>query len=196
MIQIRADAMQEAVPVGQGAMAAVTKQDAETVKALCEEVDGYVIPVNYNCPGQIVVSGENDAVDQLIAIAKSRKIRTVKLAVSAPFHCAMMAPASERLAKAFQTISFNKASIPCYSNVDALPYAEDVDVSAQLCVQAQSPVLWEQTLRNMAADGVDVFVEVGPGTTLSKFVTKTLGEVKVYSVNSLDGLKNCVTEMG
>ena len=195
VIQIRADAMQEAVPVGQGAMAAVAKQDAETVKALCDEAGGYVIPVNYNCPGQIVVSGENDAVDDLIRIAKSRKIRTVKLAVSAPFHCALMAPAAEKLAEAFKTISFNDPVLPCYSNVDAKPYAEDADVASQLCIQAKSPVLWEQTLRNMAADGVDVFVEVGPGTTLSKFVTKTLGEVKSFSVNSLEVLTACVEEL-
>ncbi len=192
IIQIRADAMQEAVPVGKGAMAAVTKQDVETVKALCDEVDGYVIPVNFNCPGQIVVSGENDAVDKLIEIAKSRKIRTVKLAVSAPFHCALMSPASEKLAEAFKTISFNKPTLPCYSNVDAKPYAADKDVAKQLCIQAQSPVLWEQTIRNMAEDGVDVFVEVGPGTTLSKFVSKTLCEVKIFSVNSLEGLKVCI----
>jgi len=192
IIQIRADAMQEAVPVGQGAMAAVTKQDAETVRALCDEAEGYVIPVNYNCPGQIVVSGENDAVDRLIEIAKSRKIRTVKLAVSAPFHCALMAPASEKLAEAFKTVAFSKPHLPCYSNVDAKPYAEDADVAGQLCAQAKSPVLWEQTLRNMAEDGVDVFVEVGPGTTLSKFVSKTLGEVKIFSVNSLEGLNACI----
>ena len=192
VIQIRADAMQDAVPVGQGAMAAVTKQDAETVQALCDEVEGYVIPVNYNCPGQIVVSGENDAVDRLIELAKSRKIRTVKLAVSAPFHCAMMNPASEKLAEAFRTISFGKPEIPCYSNVDAKPYGENTDAAAQLCLQAKSPVLWEQTLRNLAADGFDTFVEVGPGTTLSKFVAKTLGEeVKIYSVNSLEGLQQC-----
>jgi len=195
IIQIRADAMQEAVPVGRGAMAAVTKQNAETVQALCNEVDGYVIPVNYNCPGQIVVSGENEAVDQLIAIAKERKIRTVKLAVSAPFHCELMAPASEKLAEAFRTITFNKPTLSCYSNVDAKPYTEDTDIAKQLCLQAKSPVLWEQTLRNMAADGVDVFIEIGPGTTLSKFVSRTLSDVKAYNVNSLEELKNTVQKV-
>ena len=195
VIQIRADAMQDAVPVGQGAMAAVMKQDAETVKALCDEVDGYVIPVNYNCPGQIVVSGENDAVDRLMEIAKERKIRTVKLAVSAPFHCAMMSPASEKLAEAFKEITFGKTQLPCYSNVDAAPYREDADVAAQLCRQAKSPVLWEQTIRNMAADGVDTFVEVGPGTTLSKFVAKTLGEeARIYSINSAEALNQYLEE--
>ncbi len=195
VIQIRADAMQEAVPVGQGAMAAVMKQDAETVKALCEEAEGYVIPVNFNCPGQIVVSGENDAVDKLIEIAKGKGIRSVKLAVSAPFHCAMMGPAAEKLAEAFKTISFGRPAIPCYSNVDAIPYKEDADVAAQLCRQAESPVLWEQTLRNMAADGVDTYVEVGPGTTLSKFVSKTLGEVNIYSINSLEALNTFKEDM-
>ncbi len=96
VIQIRADAMQEAVPVVEGGMAAVTKQDAETVKALCDAVDGYVIPVNYNCPGQIVVSGTMDAVDKLVALAKERKIRALKLPVSAPFDCALTAPAERR----------------------------------------------------------------------------------------------------
>ena len=103
-----------------------------------------------------------------------------------------MAPASEKLAEAFKTIAFHKPALPCYSNVDAKPYAEDADVADQLCTQAKSPVLWEQTLRNMAEDGVDVFVEVGPGTTLSKFVSKTLGEVKIYCVNSLEGLNDCI----
>ncbi len=188
VIQIRADAMQEAVPVGRGAMAAVMKQDAETVKSLCDAAEGYVIPVNFNCPGQIVISGETGAVDSLLALAKERKIRCVKLPVSAPFHCALMAPASEKLAEAFQTISFGKPEIPCYSNVDALPYREDADVAAQLCLQAKSPVLWEQTLRNMAEDGVDTFVEVGPGTTLSKFVEKTLSDVRIVSINSLESM--------
>ena len=196
IIQIRADAMQEAVPVGEGAMAAVMKQDAEAVQALCNEVEGYVIPVNYNCPGQIVVSGENGAVDKLIELAKERKIRTVKLAVSAPFHCAMMKPAADKLAEAFKNIDIKKTQLPCYSNVDALPYKEDADIAAQLCVQAKSPVYWEQSIRNMAADGVDIFVEVGPGTTLSKFVSKTIEEAKVYSVNSVDGLNQFIEEMG
>lgn len=188
VIQIRADAMQEAVPVGKGAMAAVMKQDADTVKALCDAADGYVIPVNYNCPGQIVISGETAGVDSFIALAKERKIRTVKLPVSAPFHCALMAPASEKLAEAFKTVRFTKPTLPCYSNVDALPYREDVDIAAQLCMQAKSPVLWEQTLRNMKKDGVNVFVEIGPGNTLSKFVAKTLEDAYVVNIDSMESV--------
>ncbi len=195
LIQIRADAMQQAVPVGEGGMAAVMRQDAKSVQALCGEIDGYVVPVNYNCPGQIVVSGSMAAVDALVALAKSRKIRAMKLAVSAPFHCEMMAPASEKLAEAFKSVRFGRPSIPCYSNVDALPYREDADIGAQLCLQAKSPVLWEQTLRNMYSDGIRIFIEIGPGTTLSKFVERTLEDVRIYSVNSREGMDRCVREV-
>lgn len=195
VIQIRADAMQAAVPIGEGAMAAIMKLDAGSVEVLCKETGGYVVPVNFNCPGQIVVSGENNAVDRLIEIAKERKIRAIKLAVSAPFHCKMMAPASEKLAEAFRDIVFAKTKIPCYSNVDARPYKDSANIAAQLCLQAKSPVYWEQTIRNMVQDGVDVFVEIGPGTTLSKFVAKTIAAAVIYNVNSLETLNRFVEEM-
>lgn len=174
IIQIRADAMQDACPVGKGGMAAITKQDAETVQNLCDEAEGYVVPVNFNCPGQIVISGEADAVDQVCTIAKSRKIRAVKLPVSVPSHCALMSPAADKLAEAFKTVAFHAPALPCYSDVDALPYTKETDVAEQLCRQVQSPVLWEKLLRNLYADGVRNFVEIGPGSTLSKFVSKTL----------------------
>lgn len=188
IIQIRADAMQNACPVGKGAMAAITKQDAATVQTLCDEAEGYVVPVNYNCPGQIVVSGEAEAVDQVCALAKSRKIRAIKLSVSVPSHCALMAPAAEKLAETFKTVDFQIPVLPCYSDVDAQPYTQDTDVASQLCKQVQSPVLWEQVMRNMYADGVRAFVEIGPGSTLTSFVKKTLENVEMFSVNSLEGL--------
>lgn len=191
IIQIRADAMQDACPVGKGGMAAITKQDAESVQGLCDEAEGYVVPVNFNCPGQIVVSGEADAVDQVCAIAKSRKIRAIKLSVSVPSHCALMAPAADKLAETFKTFDFRAPGIPCYSDVDALPYAQDADVASRLCKQVQSPVLWEQVLKNMYADGVRTFVEIGPGSTLTSFVKKTLEDVEMFSVNAweaIDGL--------
>ena len=186
VIQIRADAMQAACPVGEGGMAAITKQNADTVQALCDEAEGYVVPVNFNCPGQIVVSGEADAVDQVCAIAKSRKIRAVKLAVSVPSHCALMAPAAEKLAETFKTVSFHAPALPVYSDVDALSYRPDADIAEQLCKQVQSPVLWEQLLRNMYADGVRIFVEIGPGSTLTSFVKKTLGTDDVCMLNVAD----------
>ena len=195
VIQIRADAMQEAVPVGKGGMAAVMKRSKDEVEALCKEAGGYVIPVNFNCPGQIVVSGEMEAVDRLVRIAMDRKIRVIKLPVSAPFHCAMMEPASRKLEAAFGKISFQTPVIPCYSNVDARPYKVGASIAQQLCLQAKSPVLWEQTIRQMNDDGITTFIELGPGTTLSKFVKKTLDNARIFNVNSVDTLNETVNNL-
>lgn len=198
VIQIRADAMQDACPVGKGGMAAITKQDVSTIQALCDEADGYVVPVNFNCPGQIVVSGEDKAVDQVCASAKSRKIRAIKLPVSVPSHCALMKPAADKLAEVFKTVSFQPVSIACYSDVDALPYRPDADIAAQLWQQVQSPVLWEQTLRNMHQDGIDTFVEVGPGTTLSSFVKKTFTgdeDIRILNVSDQESLVSTICEL-
>ena len=192
VIQIRADAMQEAVPVGKGGMAAVMKLSKEEVESLCKEVGGYVIPVNFNCPGQIVVSGEMAAVDRLVEIAMGRKLRVMKLPVSAPFHCAMMEPASRKLEVAFKEIAFKTPVIPCYSNVDAMPYKDGNGIAQQLCLQAKSPVLWEQTIRQLHDDGVTTFIELGPGNTLSKFVKKTLEDVRIFNVNSVETLNETV----
>ena len=192
VIQIRADAMQEAVPVGKGGMAAVMKLSKEEVELLCQEAGGYVIPVNFNCPGQIVVSGEMDAVDRLVALASSRKLRVMKLPVSAPFHCAMMEPASSKLETAFKEIAFQIPAIPCYSNVDARPYKDGNSIAQQLCLQAKSPVLWEQTIRRLHDEDVATFIELGPGNTLSKFVKKTLEDVRIFNVNSIETLNETV----
>ena len=198
IIQIRADAMQDACPVGKGGMAAILKQDAAAVQALCEEAEGYVVPVNYNCPGQIVVSGEAGAVEQVCSLAKSRKIRAVRLPVSVPSHCALMAPAAEKLREAFRGIVFREAGFPCYSDVDAAPYRPGGDTAEQLCRQVQSPVLWEQLLRNMRRDGFDCFVEIGPGTTLSQFVRKCFpedGDVRILNVRDWESLEKTETEL-
>ena len=193
LIQQRADFMQEAVPVGKGAMAAVMKQSAEEVEALCKEVDGYVIPANYNCPGQIVVSGETEAVDKRCEIAKERKIKAVKLAVSAPFHCEMMAPAAENLKGPLAKTQFSVPSVPVYLNVDAKPETDPKAIREKLIQQAKSPVHWEETLRNMAEDGVDTFIELGPGKTLSGFVKKTFGgEVRFFNVTDAETLKAAI----
>ncbi len=195
VIQIRADAMQEAVPVGKGGMAAIMKLSKEEVDVLCKEADGYVIPVNFNCPGQIVVSGEMEAVNHLVEIAIARKLRVIKLPVSAPFHCAMMEPASRKLEAALKNIAFQSPSIPCYSNVDAKPYKDRNGIAQQLCQQAKSPVLWEQTIRQMHYDGVTTFIELGPGTTLSKFVQKTLADVRIFNVNSVESLSETISNL-
>lgn len=193
LIQKRADFMQEAVPVGKGAMAAVMKLSAEEVEALCKETDGYVIPANYNCPGQIVVSGEAEAVDRLCETAKERKIRAMKLAVSAPFHCELMAPAAENLREPLNQTAFSTPSVPVYMNVDAQSETDADRIREKLVAQAKSPVRWEETLRNIAEAGIDTFIELGPGKTLSGFVKKTFGdEVRFFNVTDIETLNKTI----
>ena len=179
IVQLRADAMQEAVPVGEGAMAAVMKVDGERIQAICDAVDGYVVPANYNSPAQIVVSGEMAAVDAVMAVCKEQKIRAMKLPVSAPFHCAMMAPAAEEVRAALEGIEIGQPRVPVYLNVNAEPLESGKEVAGWLVEQTKSPVLWRQTLENMARDGMSTFVECGPGATLSGFVKKTLSDAQV-----------------
>lgn len=198
VVQKRADYMQEAVPVGKGAMAAVMKLSDTEVEDLCSEVDGYVAPANFNCPGQIVVSGEAEAVDKLLEITKERKIRAMKLAVSAPFHCEMMNPAAESLRVPLSEIFFSTPVVPIYMNVDAEAESETERILEKLILQAKSPVRWEKTLRNMYEAGIDTFIELGPGKTLSGFVKKTFtnGEnVSIYNVTDQETLEITITAL-
>ena len=196
LVQQRADYMQEAVSIGEGAMAAIMKLSEEEVKDLCKETEGYAIPANYNCPGQIVISGETKAIDRILELAKERKVRAIKLSVSAPFHCEMMAPAAEKLIIPLNNISLKKPDVSIYMNVDAMPETDTQQIREKLIDQAKSPVYWEQTIRNMYQDGVDTFIELGPGKTLSGFVKKTLGEdVRICHVTDLETLKETVNTM-
>lgn len=196
LIQKRADFMQEAVPEGRGAMAAVMKLTEDEIRALCDEVEGYVEPANYNCPGQIVVSGEAKAIDQMLELTKERKIRAMKLSVSAPFHCNMMNPAVENLRGPLDEITFSPPSIPIYMNVDAHPEMEPEKIREKLLLQAKSPVRWEDTIRNMFEDGMDTFVELGPGSTLSGFVKRTLKDsVEVFNVTDQETLNRTINKI-
>jgi len=187
-IQIRADAMQGAVPVGRGAMAAVMKLDPKEVEALCEEVDGYVIPANFNSPGQTVVSGEVEAVDQLVVTAKERKIRVIKLPVSAPFHCALMEPARIALETVFKSISFHDAAIPIYMNVDGRAHREADDIRDCVIRQTISPVQWTDTIRCIYAEHGREFVELGIGKTLCSFVKKICPDADAMYVENMETL--------
>ncbi len=191
MVQVRADAMQEAVPAGQGAMAALIGKDAVQATEICESVKtGYVIPANYNSPIQTVISGEAHAVDEAVSIAQERGITCMKLAVSAPFHCKMMKLAAEKLAEIFKSKSFSNPSIPVFMNIDG-EIVEDGNKVADLLVnQAMSPVQWVKTLNNMKSFGIDTFIECGPGRTLSGLVKKTLSDVNIYRVENLKTLNS------
>lgn len=181
LIQFRADCMQEAVPLGKGAMAAIGGIDEDGVRELCNHVDGYVEPANFNCPGQIVVSGEMEAVEHLVSDARSKRIKAMMLAVSAPFHCDLMKMAGESLREPLKDILFENPVCPVYMNVDALPMQNTEGIKEKLIAQAMSPVRWEETLKNMYSDGINIFIELGPGKTLTGFVKRTLKKEEVYS---------------
>lgn len=197
MVQIRADAMQEAVAAGEGAMAAVVGLTAEMVEKLCNSAkSGYVVPANYNSPTQTVVSGTAAGVDEVIKFAEAEGAVCMKLAVSAPFHCALMEPAAKKLDALFRTKVFSKPSFPVYMNYDGVPVSEGDAIPDLLVKQAMNPVRWVQTLNRMRDDGFDTFIECGPGRTLSGLVKKSLKGVAVYRVENLKTLDAALVAVG
>lgn len=197
VIQIRADAMQAAVAPGEGAMAAFVGATAEQVEGLCAKVTkGYIVAANYNSPVQTVVSGSVAGVDEACALADAAGLRCVKLAVSAPFHCALMEPAALRLQEEFKAMTFADPSVPVYMNVDGNPLPSGASAAGMLVKQAMSPVQWVKTLENMQADGVDTFIECGAGKTLSGLVKKTLKGVTILRVEDVKTLEKTLGELG
>lgn len=194
IIQLRADAMQDAVPVGRGAMAAV-KLGPEEAGTLCGEVEGYVVPANINSPVQTVVSGEAAAVDRLLVIAKERKIKALKLPVSAPFHCALMEPARARLEKALQGIPFHHAAVPIYMNVDGAAHRDAGDIRQCVLQQTVSPVRWTDTICRMDADLGCAFVELGAGKTLCSLVKKIQADAVAMHIEDAATLSACAEEI-
>ena len=197
VIQIRADAMQAAVPAGEGGMAAFVGATAEQVEALCAKVTaGYVVAANYNSPVQTVVSGSAAGVDEACALAEASGLRCVKLAVSAPFHCAMMEPAALRLKEEFADMTFAEPCLPVYMNVDGQPLPAAGAAPELLVRQAMSPVRWTDTLQNLQAAGFDTFIECGPGKTLSGLVKKTLKGVTILRVENEKTLSETLAAAG
>ena len=196
VIQIRADAMQAAVPAGEGGMAAFVGATAEQVEDICQKVTaGYVVAANYNSPVQTVGSGSAAGVDEACALAEQAGLRCVKLAVSAPFHCKLMEPAAMRLKEEFAGMAFADPTIPVYMNVDGAPLPDGAAAAELLVRQAMSPVRWVKTLENMRADGIDTFIECGPGKTLSGLVKKTLKDVAILRVENAKTLSDTLTAL-
>lgn len=191
--------MQEAVPIGVGKMTAVLGLSEEKVLEACKEASefGIVEAANFNCPGQIAIGGEVKAVD--IAAEKALQkgaMKAVTLPVSAPFHTSMLAPASEKLAKELEKIELHQMNVPVITNVTA-NYINDIsEIKPLLEKQIKSPVLWEQIIRRMISDGVDTFVEIGPGRTLSAFVKKVDRKLKVFNVEDIKSLNKTVEALG
>ena len=185
--------MQEAVPLGEGAMAAILGLDEDRIKAVCAEVgsrDGTVEAVNFNCPGQIVIAGAAKAVEAAVdALKAAGAKRAVMLNVSAPFHSTLMKPAAERLAEVLGTIVIKDAKVPVAANVDGqLETAADV-IKASLVRQAASPVLWIACVRQIQAFGAENIVEVGPGKTLTGFNRKIDKAIHCENVEDIPSLK-------
>jgi len=184
IVRRRGRYMQEAVPVGQGAMAAILGLDAATVQQACDQAaEGEVVsPANINGAGQVVIAGAKGAVERAGAIAKTLGAkRAIPLPVSAPFHCALMKPAEDRLAPELRALAVQTPRVPIVANVDAAPKREAQAAIEALVRQVSSPVRWEEVVRRLASEGVTTYVEVGPGTVLSGLVRKIQKEATVFS---------------
>jgi [acyl-carrier-protein] S-malonyltransferase len=198
LVRKRGRFMQEAVPAGIGKMCAILNLAEDKVREACEEAKafGIVEPANFNCPGQIVIGGENKAVEEAARLAKEKgALKTLDLAVSAPFHTSMLKPAAERLRTELELAAITDMQIPVISNVNAEFVSSTSKIKELLYHQVMSSVLWEQTIRNMIADGVQNFVEIGPGKTLSGFVRKVDRSLKVYNVENMASLEMTVNAL-
>jgi [acyl-carrier-protein] S-malonyltransferase len=189
LVKRRGESMQKAVPVGDGAMLAVLGAEPEKVEALCSEAAGGQVlsPANYNCPGQIVIAGHAEAVRRAAELAPRMGIRrTIPLAVSAPFHCALMKPAQENMIPLLQKQTFSTLKIPVISNVDALPVQTEPEVRDALIRQIPNPVKWWQSVEWLIQRGVSTFIEVGPGKTLTGMIKKISREVQLFNVENVE----------
>ncbi len=197
LVRKRGQYMQEAVPDGEGAMAAVLKADRALVERICAEVPGLVEAVNYNSPQQIVIAGETAAVGEAGVKLKEAGARASTLPVSAPFHSTLMRPAEARLRGDIDRIAFSDPRVPVYVNVDAAPVTGAAAAKDALVRQVSRPVLWEQSVRTMIDDGVSLFVEVGPGRVLSGLlarIDKRAGRVSVQGPSDFAAAKEAIAE--
>lgn len=198
LVKKRGKYMQEAVPQGIGTMAAVLGLDSEKVKEACTAASskGIVEVANYNCPGQIVIAGEVAAVEY--ACEKVKELgakRAIMLPVSGPFHTSMLKPAADKLFDELKKVEINENKIPVITNVTG-NYIEDIsEIKDLLRKQVMSSVMWEDTIRRMLEDGIDTFIEIGPGRTLSNFVKKINRKVVVLNVEDLKSLEKTVNTL-
>jgi [acyl-carrier-protein] S-malonyltransferase len=191
-VRARGTFMQEAVPVGTGTMAAILGVEADVLEDICREAaEGEVVsPANFNSPGQIVIAGSVTAVARAIEIAKARGFRkAMLLPVSAPFHCALMKPAADRLAAVLDALTVSGMNVPVVANADAAPNSLKERVKPLLVTQVCSPVLWEQSVNVMCALGVTKFVELGPGKVLSGLVKRINKEALLANIEDVAGIK-------
>ena len=188
----RGELMQRAAEAVEASMAAVVKLSNETVEEICARFDG-VYHVNYNCPGQVTVAGLKSAMAAFSAAVREAKGRALPLKVSGGFHSPFMAGASAEFGRLLESVDFQTPSIPLYSNLTGLPYEGDCKhlLAKQIC----SPVRWEAIIRNMIDAGVDIFIEVGPGSVLQGLISKIDKNVRVFGVSDGESLESTITEV-
>lgn len=191
-VRQRGTFMQEAVPVGTGSMAAIMGLGTEDLDAVCNEAaQGQVVsPANFNSTGQVVIAGDTEAVERAMTLAKERGAkRALPLPVSAPFHCALMVPAGERLADVLATITVNPMQLPVVTNVDAAPNQDAEKVAELLVKQVSAPVRWVESSQTMIDLGVDRFIEIGPGKVLSGLVKRMAKQATLENVQVTDDIR-------
>ncbi len=199
LVQKRGRYMQEAVPEGAGLMAAVLGMERQDVEKTCLEAakNGIVGPANYNSPGQIVIAGEKKAVEKAMELAKAAGAKKViPLAVSVPSHCGMMKQAGERLARELEQVNISDLRMPIVNNADAKFLRAASELRPSLVRQISSPLFWEDSIRNMATDGIDTFIEIGPGKVLSGLVKRIAKDAKVMNVEDLKSMSDTLGAVG
>ena len=186
LVSKRAMAMQKACEQNPSTMAAIIGLPDNVVEEICASIPGVVVPANYNCPGQLVISGSNEAVDAACAkLTEAGAKRALKLNVGGAFHSPLMEPARVELEAAIKAAPFAEPVCPVYQNVDAKPYTDPAKIQANLIAQLTSPVRWTQIVQNMIADGATQFTELGPGTVLQGLIKKVTREAQATSKQSL-----------
>ncbi|MBN1622953.1 MAG: ACP S-malonyltransferase [Clostridia bacterium] len=195
LVEKRGMFMQQEVPEGVGGMSAILGLDEETVEQVCKDVSdyGYAACANYNCPGQTVISGELAALEKAgeILMEKGAK-RVIPLQVSAPFHCRLLKGAGEKLAAELEKIEIKEMSIPVFANVTGEMIKSREDIKGLLVDQVSNTVKWTNIIKNLIAEGVDTFVEIGPGKVLSGLIKKTDKEVNILNAEDLNTLENVI----
>lgn len=178
LVSERAKAMQEACDANPSSMAAILGLEDAKVEEICAQISGIVVPANYNCPGQLVISGETTAVEEAcLRLKEAGAKRALLLPVNGAFHSPLMQPAQERLAAAIENTKFRKATIPVYQNITTIAVTNPDEIKQNLIDQLTGPVKWTQSVQNMIKDGASNFVEVGPGKTLQGLIKKIDGSV-------------------
>lgn len=195
--EIRGQFMQEAVPEGRGLMAAILGLERNIVDEICASVkSGYAAPANYNSPGQIVIAGEKEAVEEAMRLAREKGAKkSLTLAVSVPSHCTLMASASQRLSELLDKVDFKNPMIPVVNNADATFLNDGDSVKKSLVRQLNSPLLWEDSIRAIFDSGIDTFIEVGPKRVLSGLIKRIEPSAKTFNVEDIKSLENTLTSI-